>query len=352
VFTAENANSGWADITQDITIIGNHIHGSGWATDNTEHQIYFQSFYGLMEGNLLDGYLSTAQGSNIKWRGIEGIFRYNDLGQGPSRMFDLVDNQDGGVYMNFEWYLNYPGQTDCDTSPWCQGDTAGANVIAAYQESAQKDFVYGNMVFAGPSSQNQVHYGMDHDDGMSNRNGTLYFYSNTMNQSEEMFDIGDTYGNNSFLQPRIVAANNILWATSGAGIAFAAQASLIFTGTTNLMSTGTFSIATPILGGNYNAHTANGWADTCDGGTCYWPLTIPYETHIYGLSSANYLSTSTQPYDPTTMIPPSGSAAIEAGSPLSGILSTMPVRWNYNESTKSLTPRLHPLTIGAEDDDN
>jgi hypothetical protein len=34
---------------------------------------------------------------------------------------------------------------------------------------------------------------------------------------------------------------------------------------------------------------------------------------------------------------------------LSGLLATMPVRWQYSMATNSLTPRLDPLTVGAED---
>jgi hypothetical protein len=85
LFTAENANSAWANITQEVTVTGNHIHGSGLANSATYHQVYFQSYYGVFQGNLVNNYLSTASGSDVKWRGVEGIFRYNYLGTGAAR---------------------------------------------------------------------------------------------------------------------------------------------------------------------------------------------------------------------------------------------------------------------------
>ncbi len=54
IFTAENTNSAWAPVTQDVTVMGNHIHGSGYGGGYGDHQMYFQSFYGLAQGNRVD----------------------------------------------------------------------------------------------------------------------------------------------------------------------------------------------------------------------------------------------------------------------------------------------------------
>ena len=101
----------WSTITQQVTITGNHFHNNGVVNSDHQHQIYFQTYYGLFEGNRVDNYTCTASGSHVKWRGVEGIFRYNYLDAqapgclGAARDFDLVDNQDGGVYVSFEQYL-------------------------------------------------------------------------------------------------------------------------------------------------------------------------------------------------------------------------------------------------------
>jgi hypothetical protein len=353
IFTAENTNSAWAPVTQLVTIMGNHIHGSGWSTDYTEHQLYFQSFYGLAQGNLLDGYLSTAAGSNVKWRGVEGIFRYNFLSSGPARDFDLVENQDATPYVSFEGYLSNPGQSNCNASLYCQGDTAGPNVIAGYQESAQKDFVYGNII-QGASSQYQIHYAEDHDGGMADRNGTLYFFSNTLDAAQVIFDTGSANGYNPYFTQRIDARNNLFWNTTTTGSAanqteFGRYASIIGIWATNLIRSATFSIAAPISGGNYNGGTSNGWEATCDNGTCPWVLTAPINAHQYGLSAANFLTTATFPYSVSTYVPVAGSAAINAGSTMTGLSAQMPVRYQFSPSVNALTARQNALTIGAAD---
>lgn len=345
IFTAENGNSLWANVTQNVSVTGNHMQHSGWSTDSTEHQAYLQSYYLLFEGNRMDNYLNTASGSNVKWRGVEGIFRYNYLSGGPSRDFDLVDNQDAGAWVSLESYF---------TNVYPFGDSMGANGVAWYQESAQKDFVYGNVVYAGANTEYQVHYSSDHNNQMANKNGTLYAYNNTFPDAKVVFDTGSNgNGDNGFYQPRIWFANNIFWPanTVGVGSILAMQkiAPVILTGVTNLYQNGSMSITTPINGGNYNAGGATGWQAGCDTGTCPWPLTIPLNTHIYALTSGNYLTTGTLPYNGTTLIPAAGSAAIGAGTALSGAAALLPVRWNYNVTTGALTARLQPLTIGAED---
>ena len=351
-FTAENANSAWANITQYVTATGNHIHGSGVAGQESYHQVYFQSFYGVFQGNLINNYLSTASGSDFKWRGVEGIFRYNYLGTGAARDFDLVENQDAPQYETFEDYLGAPGDTTCDDSLYCLGDTAGANIIAAYQESEQKDFIYGNEIF--PSGIDQIHYASDNVGGMSDRNGTLYFYSNTMPGAAIVFDTGENGdGMNPIYQQRVDARNNIFWAINltgtGSAVALDHYQTLILDATTNLFENGSMSITIPIVGGSYSGGSANGWQAGCDA-TCLWPLSSPINTHIYGLNSSNFLLAPPTPFNTTTLVPTAGSAAIGAGTALTGIPAQLPVRWQYSIATSSLLPRTDTLTIGATDE--
>lgn len=347
MFTAENASNAWATITQNLTFMGNHVQQSGDPGDASgTHQEYVQTYYALLEGNRIDNPTQYA-GSMFKWRGVEGIFRYNFVGDGGQRLFDLVENQDGPDYMTFEQYLG--------GGLYGYGDQAGANVIAGYQESAQKDFIYGNEMF-GTSAWGQIHYAGDQGvDGMWIRNGILYAYSNTLDNAQVIFDNGEAgNGGNPFLQARFVARNNIFWArtpswTGDIQMVFGKYATVILDAAANLMQSGTFTIAPPILGSVWNLGTAEGWSSECDS-VCQWPLTVPLNTHLYGLTAANYLTSTVQPYDATTMVPPSGSAAIDAGTPLTGKpLSTMPVRWQYAIATGALTPRVDPLTIGAVD---
>jgi hypothetical protein len=354
VFTADNGNNAWTSITQLVTVTGNHVQNAGISGANGEHGFYIQTWYALLQGNLFDDYNPLASGSAIKWRGVEGIFRYNDVGSGGARLFDLVEIQDATPYITFDSYLGLPGDTNCNDSMYCLGDKAGANILAAYQESFQKDFIYGNELW-GSSTVQQIHYLADGGPGMQDRNGTLYFFSNTLDAAQVVFDNGSNGdGYYGYFPARVDARNNILWATQGTYLgsqiqmAFATTSTIIMSATTNLMKTGTFSIQSPIIGAAWANNTDEGWSNGCDG-SCPWPLSVPLDPHLYGLSSANYLVASTQPYDPITMIPPAGSAAINAGSAFADILGTMPVRWQYSINTNSLIPRVNPQTIGAVD---
>ena len=357
LFTAENANSAWVNITQEVTVTGNHIYGSGLANSATYHQVYFQSYYGVFQGNLVNNYLSTASGSDVKWRGVEGIFRYNYIGTGAARDFDLVENQDAYQYVTFEGYLGAPGDTNCVDSFWCepsggQTDQAGANIIAAYQESEQKDFIYGNEIF--PSGIDQIHYAADNVGGMSDRNGTLYFYNNTMPGAAIVFDTGENGdGMNPIYQQRVDARNNMFWAINltgtGSAVALDHYQTLILDATTNLFENGSMSITTPIVGGSYSGGSANGWQIGCDA-TCLWPLSSPINTHIYGLNSSNFLLAPPTPFNTTTLVPTAGSVAIGAGTALTGIPAQLPVRWQYSIATSSLLARADALTIGATDE--
>ena len=326
----------WSTVTRNIGIIGNNIHGMFWSL--LEHGLYVQSYYLLAEGNKIHdpNPANTSPGSDIKDRGLAGIFRYNYLGTGAARSFDGVEDEDGYYYDTIEGY----------TYPWSIGDTAGPNVIAGYMESAQNDFLYGNLIFGVYPDEYQIHYAADKGSTMNAKNGTLWYYFNTLDGAEVVFDNATGGGYNTYYQPRVVAQNDVFW-TSGTNLAMEKVEPLIFTGLTNMFHTGSMVITTPITGGNFNGNTAHGWAAGCDY-TCKWPLTNPLDPHIYSLTAGNYLLTATQPYDGTTMAPISGSPLINAGSALTGLAAQLPVRWQYSVNSGALLARsTASLTIGA-----
>ena len=351
-FLAENSdNSGFVVNTTNVTIRGNHIQNSGVAGSPTYHQLYVQCFYCLIEGNLIDNYNATASGSMLKWRGVEGIIRYNNIQTGAQRVVDMVEVQDAAGYLAFEYYLG-------SIALYANGDRLGPN-LTWYQESKQKDFVYGNMLW-GASALDQVHYAEDNIGDMTDRNGFLNFYNNTLDSAAIVFAIGENNdGYNPYLTSHVNTWNNIFWAARTSGLNSTIQMgdfqTLILSATTNLLTTlpSSYSyIANPIpisATVSYSSGYAFGWPNSCDL-TCLWPLSAPMNTHIYGLTNPNFLNTATQPYNSTTMVPQSGSAAIGAASALTGLAAQLPVRYQYSVSTGQLVARTRSsLDIGAED---
>lgn len=350
-FSAENSNSAWADITQEVTFIGNKHTNNGWSTDSTEHAAYFQSFFGAMTGESIVNYLSTATGSCLKWRGVDGIFEGNYCASGPLRMWDGVENQDASAYVSFEPYLGPVGDLTCTHSLYCDGDQMGANLVY-YQEAMQHDYVVGNN-FNGASSEYQVHDSNDHDGGMADRQGLLEFNFNTLNTAAVVFDTasGSCGGCHPYYAERVHAQNNILWFQGTRSMAFSKLSSLIYESEANLMKTGSFSLTTPINGyaRYYNAGNALGWQTSPIYSYDYtqlFTLQIPMESHLYNLATG-YLSTSAQPFDSTTFVPPLGSAAIGAATALTGDAALIVPNLQLNPSTGVLSVRTTTTDIGA-----
>jgi hypothetical protein len=217
--------------------------------------------------------------------------------------------------------------------------------MAWIQELAQNDYVYGNII-PPTAAATAVYYGADTAGGIAGRNGTLHFYNNTVANANIVFGLLNA-GYNTIYQPRLDLQNNIFYATncSGTDSAIAMERHQTFTFSndqTNLFRTCTggnaFQIAGNILGGSYSGGTANGWQALCDI-VCLWPLSSPMQTHIWGLSSANFIMAPSIPYSAPTYAPVSGSSAISAGSALTGQPALRPVRYQYSVNTASITAR-------------
>ena len=235
----------------------------------------------------------------------------------------------------------------------------GANILAAWQEAWHWHFIYGN-VSLNSTSAYSLHFAEDHDMGMADRLGTLYFYNNTWNMTgptgysgitvrQVLFDNSSGGGNafNQFEFQYFQAANNIVWTPSTGLPYWDYLATINATFTTNLLNTNWGNITTPINGGTYSAQTGGGWQNSTNAYS--YLLAVPLDTHMSGISAGNFLTTGTQPFDSSTYVPPVGSAAINAGTALSGAMAVMPVRFQYNPSTSTVTARTHPTTIGALD---
>ena len=321
----------------------------------TEHGGYNQSYFGVQEMTRFDSPIPGDAGSCMKYRGVQEISRYNYCAAGvtaPTRMEDHVENQDGYPYMVWEGYAGInAGQGSAyftyNGSIIGQGDTAGANVVAAYFEAFQHEFSYGNIYEMGVS-QDPIHYGEDHDGGMAARQGTFYTYNNTYSNIFKVFDTGSGA---AYLYPytqKLVMANNIAW-TSGA------MSLNRYTGPTmqffsNLFPTGQVQTSSPIAGCDYNSGGTCGWPNGCDQ-VCRWTGQTPLNAYMTtstgatGVLPGDFLFTGTQPYSSTTY----AATTANNGTALTGEMALLPVRYQYNPVSGVWTARMQPLTVGAVD---
>ena len=197
---------------------GSHFRNNGAPGSSDSHQLNLQAWGEVVQFNRIEQYASGATGSNLKSRGIQGVIRYNYLGDGASRQMDLVDVQGGSPLMSFESFLSGGANSLKAVNA---SDNYPADMMAAEQEAWNWHFVYGNIYDNGTSSA-PIHFSEDHDGGETSRKGSLFWYNNTFRErlcancsgdKWTLFDTSAGGGNfSSHVEWQTVQAyNNIIW---------------------------------------------------------------------------------------------------------------------------------------------
>jgi hypothetical protein len=167
-------------LTSAILIRQNHIYDNGIENSIYEHNSYTESRGIVFEFNHYGALRSGCLGNNLKDRSSGTVIRYNWI-EGGNRQLDLVE-------------------TDYDE--------------IADEPAYDATFVYGNILIEPDNAGNSqiLHYGGDGGDVSMYRQGTLYFYHNTV--------VSTRSGNTTLLRlsttgVRALVYNNILAATAG-----------------------------------------------------------------------------------------------------------------------------------------
>ncbi len=134
--------------TSDLVIEGNHIHGNGIENSIFHHNNYTESLGIIFQYNRFGPLRSGCRGNNLKDRSAGTIVRYNWIEAG-NRCLDLVDSDHARL-------INDP--------------------------SYRATHVYGNILIKGDVVENSqvLHYGGDSGDLTRYRQGTLWFFNNTV----------------------------------------------------------------------------------------------------------------------------------------------------------------------------
>lgn len=163
-----------------LTISGNHIYDNGISGSIYQHNSYTESRGITFEYNHYGPLRAGCLGNNIKDRSSGTVIRYNWI-EGGNRQLDLVETDDPGIAADPE-YL--------------------------------RSFVYGNLLIEpdGAGNSQIIHYGGDGGNTSMYRQGTLYFYHNTL--------VSTRRGNTSLLrlsnnQVSAELFNNLLYTTAG-----------------------------------------------------------------------------------------------------------------------------------------
>ncbi len=345
-YSAWNSAGGWGTSNLNILWEGNHVHNNGVVNSTAAHQMYLQAWGEVVQFNRIEQYTAGGLGANIKSRGIQGVIRYNYLGDGAARQLDLVDVVDAPTYMSFSGFLHGGASSYHAMNPQ---DGYTADLLAAEQEAWNSHYVYGNM-YQNSTSLAPIHFSMDTYGGEQSRKGSLYWYNNTFNEatcstcSAQLLTMFDTSaGGGKYIAqteyPTVQSYNNILWMGNPAQPAFQWNDDAAFIGVSgkNLISAnwGTNDM-TGVAGSGWDATSnAAGYQGASD-----------LAAHVTGFSTADLVTTTSIPFDPM-------SGALITDVPGSTLLPSavceMPSRFSYLPNLGYAVARIANPNVGAMD---
>jgi len=178
IFSQANAND-FDEISSDLLVESCIVYHNGIVNNDRRHNLYLQGVKTTVQFCTIGTLMEGSQGSALKDRSAGTIIRYNRIESG-ARTIDLVEPED-------------------------------TQDILMPRPDFDETFVYGNILINEGSSTSMVHYGFDNSMELS-RDGTLYFYNNTVYISSlqedvwriNLFDV-------NIDESRVVLYNNILY---------------------------------------------------------------------------------------------------------------------------------------------
>jgi hypothetical protein len=344
--SAWNATGGWGAANLNVLWEGNHLHNNGIAGSTAGNQMDLQAWGEVVQFNRIDTPTAGTLGANIKSRGLQGVIRYNYLGDGPDRQMDLVDVKAGAPYMSFSGYLS-GGNTSYKATH--TSETYPADQLAAEQEAWNTHYVYGN-IYQNSVSATPIHFATDTAGAELSRKGSMYWYNNTFYQMScakcgALWTLFDTSaGKGTFLSqtefPTVQSFNNIVWMDTTSKPAFQWNNYSAFIGVSgkNLMPTAWGTNDTT------GAGTGSGWniASTTDA----YQNSTNLAAHITGFTNTNLITTSTIPFDPTSWVL---SADVAGNASVPSAVCQMPARFAYLPNLGFAVARISTPNVGATD---
>ncbi len=286
---SKSTNDGDFAVTKNIRIAGNYIYGNGVVGDVHQHNAYMESVNITYEFNHFDNLRTGALGNAIKDRSAGTVIRYNYVNGGAHSM-DLVEAEDFFAFLS---------------------------TVPEYLNAYRSAYVYGNVIVKDGGTGSAIHYGGDHYGSTPGsgwgeplfRQGTLYFYSNTVTitgTSGQLFHLSTTLENAQVW-------NNVLY--------FASTVTY-----PSLRANTEVNTAYWTAGGTLNL--GKNWATSTLADSDPWH---PIPGTVTGWT--NLTKGTTQPFDALTDTPLSGTAIVDtAQADLSAVMA-YPVQFQMDPTT-------------------
>ena len=313
-----NSKFGTHALSQNILVERNTFTQNGVSGDGHDHNSYIEAVNVVYQYNFYDHLVAGAPGASVKDRSAGNVFRYNWIVASEGHAIQIPETQGG---------LGYIDQ------------------LPSYRQT----YIYGNVIYNGKVGASRIiRYGGDQGIYQNYRQGTLYFYNNTVINEGDKYSVPGAlrWSTSLFLLPDsgevgqttikeiVDCRNNIIYNQASTPGALAS--------TLELMSTD--------LTGTVNM--TNNWVspNTVDMHAYYnIPVNLGKVNHINtilgnnGVNNPNFNNYSTQDYTLSAQ-----SNAINKGTVLIGGALNYPVLEEY---VKQLTskPRVvvGPIDLGA-----
>lgn len=339
--TYSNANAGFGSISQNVFVSRSYSVNEGIPSVFTSHPAYLQNMNGVtMEETYIDLPITGDGGSCIKIRAQHSIVMNNFCALNYARAVDWVEAQDDGQWIGFNYIMQNGGVYNV-------GQLTDLNLGAAYQESQFSDWAMGNVFKIA-----NIHYLADHaDDGLNAlgtnaKYGQLTFAFNTVDNEVFNFDTSWQSAATYYMAQRFLVQNNIIWNNSTSGSGINNWGMYIGDHHTNLFNSTPLNLSSPQWGVVSSGFDVHGWSanNQITGGYDYQR---PVDTHQTGYSSAQFLTTASQPYNSSTFA--ATGAAIGAASAATGDVAQFALLYNAVTTPGLYTARVDLTTVGAKD---
>ncbi len=207
-----------AHLTRHILIEGNYLHHHGQPGSNRYHSLYIQAIGAVYQYNYFGPNAPGSQGTTLKERVAGSVIRYNWFDSGSARSLDLVEVEDAAP-----WYI------EAEYRAWASAEGVEIDLqrlqkVQEAERAYRSTLVYGNFfnhIGSETIAGSLVHYGWDNDILLS-REGTLYFYHNTVliledrkdNWRFRLFDLRQTDDGSHRSKEIVEVFNNVVYFAS------------------------------------------------------------------------------------------------------------------------------------------
>lgn len=285
-------------LTTDLLVEGNYLQDNGIVGSDRQHSSYIQAIGATYQYNYFGRPRDGSMGGNVKDRSAGLVFRYNWV-EGGKRILDIVEAEDYGPWVMEEAYLEKLGGEAPDPARLAQ--------VKEWEKMYRQSFVYGNFLKSVGSTDAamMVHYGHDSVPRYT-RKGTLWFYNNTV---VLLSDLPDAY------KTRLM------------DLSTAEETAEVFNNLVHVESETPGQTRSDLFITRYSGVVKLGKNWITEG----WLLG---DGQVEG--TGNLIGTAAAPVDLETLLPMSGSGAIDAAQPMgSGVPAEHAVTREYAPPTSS-----------------